>query len=132
MGKKENIAPLGANLVFKFVQDSPEDKLLDFEMMGKILDNILIVADKDKKPMSEGRDYSIEFEVGHMNKYTAHIHVYKQYIQFKVSHVSELTKKEQRISKMRKQAPKVERELNKLASDAKKKMEEAKKSDKKK
>lgn len=113
---------------FKFDQVGPDDKRLDFEMMGKILDNILIVAEKDKKPLTEGKDYTIEFEVGHKEKYKANIHVFKKYVQFTILYDRELTKLEARNSTKRADAPKVKKEIEEIMKKSKQEViEDAKK-----
>ena len=113
---------------FKFDQVGPDDKRLDFEMMGKILDNILIVAEKDKKPLTEGKDYTIEFEVGHKEKYKANLHVFKKYIQFTILYDRELTKLEARNSTKRADAPKVKKEIEEIVKKSKQEViEDAKK-----
>ena len=104
---------------FKFDQVGPDDKKLDFEMMGKILDNILIVAEQDKKSLTEGKDYTIEFEVGHKEKYKANLHVFKKYIQFTILYDRELTKLEARNSKNRAEAPKVKKEIESIVKKSK-------------
>lgn len=104
---------------FKFDQVGPDDKKLDFEMMGKILDNILIVAEQDKKPLTEGKDYTIEFEVGHKEKYKANLHVFKKYIQFTILYDRELTKLEARNSTKRADAPKVKKEIEEIMKKSK-------------
>lgn len=109
----------GVPTAFKFDQVGPDDKKLDFEMMGRILDNILIVAEKDKKPLTEGKDYTIEFEVGHKEKYKANIHVFKKYVQFTVLYDRELTKLEVRNSKNRAEAPKVKKEIEGIMKKSK-------------
>lgn len=113
---------------FKFDQVGPDDKKLDFEMMGKILDNILIVAEKDKKPLTEGKDYTIEFEVGHKEKYKANLHVFKKYVQFTIFYERELTKLEARNSTKRADAPKVKKEIEEIMKKSKQEViEDAKK-----
>ena len=105
---------------FKFDQIVPDDKKLDFEMMGKILDNILIVAEEDKKPLTEGKDYTIEFSVGNKEKYKANIHVFKKYVQFTILYDRELTKQE--IAKGKQftsQPPKVKKEIEAIVKKSK-------------
>ena len=105
---------------FKFDQVGPDDKKLDFEMMGKILDNILIVAEQDKKPLAEGKDYTIEFSVGNKEMYKANIHVFKKYIQFTILYERELTKQE--IAKGKKftaKPPKVKKEIEEIMKKSK-------------
>lgn len=105
---------------FKFDQVGPDDKRLDFEMMGKILDNILIVAEQDKKPLTEGKDYTIELSVGNKEMYKANIHVFKKYIQFTILYDRELTKQE--IAKGKKftnQPPKVKKEIESIMKKSK-------------
>lgn len=104
----------------KFDQVGPDDKRLDFEMMGKILDNILIVAEQDKKPLTEGKDYTIELSVGNKEMYKANIHVFKKYIQFTILYDRELTKQE--IAKGKKftnQPPKVKKEIENIMKKSK-------------
>ena len=105
---------------FKFDQVGPDDKKLDFEMMGRVLDNILIVAEQDKKPLTEGKDYTIEFDAARKAKYSANIHVFKKYIQFTVTYVRDLTKKEIGDTKrFVKQPPKVKKEMDAIVKKSK-------------
>ena len=105
---------------FKFDQVGPDDKRLDFEMMGKVLDNILIIAEQDKKPLTEGKDYTIAFDIGNKEKYKANLHVFKKYVQFTVLYERELTKQE--IAKGKKftsQPPKVKKEIEAIVKKSK-------------
>ena len=104
---------------FKFDQVGPDDKKLDFEMMGKVLDNILIVAENDKKFLTEGKDYTIAFEVGHKDAYKANLHVYKKYIQFTVLWEKELNNLEISNSKKRNDAPKAKKQMEQIVKKAK-------------
>lgn len=105
---------------FKFDQVGPDDKKLDFEMMGKILDNILIVAEQDKKPLTEGKDYTIEFSVGNKEMYKANLHVFKKYIQFTILYERELTKQEvAKGKKFTNQPPKVKKEIEGIMKKSK-------------
>lgn len=118
--KDTDITAIGAvPTSFKFDQVGPDDKKLDFEMMGKILDNILILAEQDKKPLTEGKDYTIEFEVGHKEKYKANLHVFKKYVQFTILYDRELTKLEARNSKNRAETPKVKKEIEGIMKKSK-------------
>ena len=123
MVKKKDIdvvQPTTVPTSFKFDQVGPIDKRLDFEMLGKILDNILIVAEQDKKPLTEGKDYTIEFSVGNKEKYKANLHVFKKYVQFTVLYERELTKQE--IAKGKKftnQPPKVKKEIEAIVKKSK-------------
>ena len=114
---------------FKFDQIGPDDKRLDFEMMGKVLDNILILAEQDKKPLTEGKDYTIGFDVGNKEKYKANIHVFKKYIQFTVLYERELTKQEAARGKgFTSQPPKVKKEIEAIVKKSKQEaIEDAKK-----
>ena len=132
MVKKKDIDVVQSTTVptsFKFDQVGPDDKRLDFEMMGKILDNILIVAEQDKKPLTEGKDYTIELSVGNKEMYKANIHVFKKYIQFTILYDRELTKQE--IAKGKKftsQPPKVKKEIAAIVKKSKQEaIEDAKK-----
>lgn len=122
MVKKKDIEQLVTGSVpesFKFDQVGPDDKKLDFEMMGRVLDNILIVAEQDNKQLTEGKDYTIEFDAACKAKYTANLHVFKKYIQFTVTYVRDLTKLESRNSKMRKDPPKVKKEIDAIVKKSK-------------
>lgn len=114
---------------FKFDQVGPDDKRLDFEMMGKVLDNILILAEEDKKPLTEGKDYTIGFDVGNKEKYKANLHVFKKYIQFTVIYERELTKQEvAKGKKFTSQPPKVKKEIEAIVKKSKQEaIEDAKK-----
>lgn len=104
----------------KFDQVGPDNKRLDFEMMGRILDNILIVAEQDKKPLTEGKDYTIEFSVGNKEMYKANIHVFKKYIQFTILYERELTKQEvAKGKKFTNQPPKVKKEIESIMKKSK-------------
>lgn len=114
---------------FKFDQIGPNDKRLDFEMLGKVLDNILILVEEDKKPLTEGKDYMIGFDVGNKEKYKANLHVFKKYIQFTVIYERELTKQETaKGKKFTSQPPKVKKEIDAIVKKSKQEaIEDAKK-----
>ena len=123
MVKKKDIATIVTGTTptsFKFNQVGPDDKRLDFEMMGKVLDNILIVAEQDKKPLTEGKDYTIEFSVGNKEMYEANIHVFKKYVQFTILYKRELTKQEIAKGKMfTEKPPKVKKEIEEIVRKSK-------------
>lgn len=82
-------------LSFKFTLDAPIDKVIDYEIMGGALDNILLKAKELKMPLDvEGKVYTVDFSVGYKNKYTATLVVHKTYIDFRVVYKSEMSDKE--------------------------------------
>jgi hypothetical protein len=79
----------------KITQIANDDTRLEYELVGKVLDNVLILAgDKNYDLNEEGKDYSLDFNVGKKRKYKASLHVFKQYLDFKVIYIDDLTKAE--------------------------------------
>lgn len=67
----------------------------DFETIGKLIDNIIILANKQKTDLTEvGKEFSCDFVVGKKNKYVAKFGVGKSQYNLTIEYIKELTKLE--------------------------------------
>ena len=83
------------NKPVEIVINTPDTIKPDYETMGKLIDNIVILAKQDEKPLDVvGKEYSIEFVVGKKNKFKATFKCMKTKYSLLVEHIKELTKKE--------------------------------------
>lgn len=75
--------------------DMPEGMQPDYETIGKILDNIIIMAYNQKLPLDkEGKLYHCEFVVGKKTKFNADFKIMKTQYLLVISYAKELTKYE--------------------------------------
>ena len=67
----------------------------DFETIGKLIDNIIILANKQKTDLTEvGKEFSCDFVIGKKNKYVAKFGVGKSQYNLTIEYLKELTKLE--------------------------------------
>lgn len=67
----------------------------DFETIGKLIDNIIILANKQKTDLTEvGKEFSCDFVIGKKNKYVAKFGVGKLQYNLTIEYIKELTKLE--------------------------------------
>lgn len=65
----------------------------DFETIGKVIDNIIILANKQKTDLTEvGKEFSCDFVIGKKNKYVAKFGVGKTQYNLTIEYLKELTK----------------------------------------
>lgn len=79
----------------KIVITAPEDVRPDYETIGKLLDNIIVLASEQKISLEkEDALYHCEFVVGKKNKFAADLKVAKTVYILVISYIKELTKYE--------------------------------------
>lgn len=80
----------------KITLDVPNNKgEVDYELIGKVFDNILIVAtDKGKDIITEGGDYTTRFAIGKTWEYVARLRVLKSYYDLNISYLRDIPKNE--------------------------------------
>lgn len=65
----------------------------DFETIGKLIDNIIILANNQKTDLTEvGKEFSCDFVIGKKNKYVAKFGVGKMQYNLTIEYLKELTK----------------------------------------
>ena len=115
----------------KIVFKTKEDEKFDYETVGKLLDNMIVLCSQDNLPLNKvGKVYYCEFVVGKKVKYGAELKIEKTMCVLTISYKKELTKYE---STRPFAIPPKEKMLIKEAEKmAKEQMEEKKKKDKEK
>lgn len=79
----------------KITIDTPKGLEPEFELVGKLIDNIIVMADNQKTDLTEvGKEFSCEFVIGKKNKYVAKFGVGKTQYNLKIEYIKELTKYE--------------------------------------
>lgn len=79
----------------KITINVPDGLAPEYELIGKLIDNIIVMADSQKLSLDEvGKNYSCEFVVGKKNKYKADFLIEKTMYHLKIGYVKELTKLE--------------------------------------
>lgn len=68
---------------------------IDYELVGKVFDNILIVAmDTGKDIFTEGGDYTTRFAIGKTWEYVARLRILKSYYDLNISYLRDIPKNE--------------------------------------
>ena len=115
----------------KIIIDTPSGYEPDYETIGKLIDNIILMAHEDKKDLEcVGKDYSCDFVIGKKNKYIAHFLIKKTEYQLKIGFLKELTKYE--ATRAFSVPPKEKMMIKEAEKEARKQLEEKKKKDKEK
>lgn len=115
----------------KIVFKTKEEESFDYETVGKLLDNIIVLCNQDGKPLNEvGKVYYCEFVVGKKVKYGAELKIEKTICVLTVSYKKELTKYES--TRAFAIPPKEKMMIKEAEKLAKEQMEEKKKKDKEK
>lgn len=109
----------------KITQKVPDDKLMDYETIGKVIDNMIIMAGDAKKPLDKvGAEYKITFDVGCINNYSATMTILKTYVTLTISYLdtnsAEVSKR--KSSKRRTLTPKERKVLKDYNAQRKKEM----------
>ena len=79
----------------KITIDAPSGLEPDFETVGKLIDNIIVMANNQKLSLlEEGKDFSCEFIIGKKSKYRASFRVMKTLYVLTISYLRELNHKE--------------------------------------
>lgn len=81
----------------KIILNVPSGLEIDYETIGKLIDNIIILCQQDKKPLDDtaiGHNYSCEFVVGKKNKYRAELLIGKGLYTLRISYIKVLTQYE--------------------------------------
>lgn len=77
----------------KITISTPDGLAPEYELIGKLIDNIIVMADSQKLSLDEvGKIYSCEFVVGKKNKYKADFLIEKTMYHLKIGYIKELTK----------------------------------------
>lgn len=117
----------------KITIDNPlKDVPLDYEMAGKILDNMLVMAEEQGVDIEDEKlDKLLTFSIGKINEYKARLRRTKTMYIFDITYLREIPKKEiKRVNGLLPKDKKLAHELDearKKAEAEKKKKEKAKK-----
>ena len=78
---------------------------VDYELAGKILDNMILEAQEHKSDLvTEGGDFTIGFSIGKKYEYSANLRILKSYITFDIKYLRDIPKSD--VKKIKGMLPK--------------------------